>query len=113
MPQSHAGRNAAEGINTRIRQVFAWRRALFARILEMAVGEARQRYFPALGVQKLWSWRPGHNGTYGGHGHPGQPRSLGECIKAILRDCAQNLVIVAAGNDRLNADGTTRDQSYS
>src|SRR5712664_1125999 len=55
MPKSYPGRNAAEGLNGRFRQVFASRRALFARILEMAVGETRQRYFPALRVQKLRS----------------------------------------------------------
>src|ERR1700737_3973068 len=55
MPKSYPGRNPAEGLNGRFRQVFASRRALFARILEMAVGETRQRYFPALRVQKLRS----------------------------------------------------------
>src|SRR5260370_33460443 len=53
MPKSHPRRNAAEDLNPRFRQVFASRPALFARILEMAVGEARQRDLPALHLQKL------------------------------------------------------------
>ena len=47
MPKSYAGRNAAEGINGRFRQVFPSKYQLLAKSLEMAVGQAFKRYFPA------------------------------------------------------------------
>src|ERR1700688_1834847 len=62
MPKSHAGRNAAEGLNRRFPKGFAQkppRCPLFAKILEMAVRQARQRYVPARGVQKPRNRRPG------------------------------------------------------
>src|SRR5436305_1236358 len=48
MPKSHPQRNAAESLNHLFRQVFTSRQVHFAKILEMAVGEARQLYLPAL-----------------------------------------------------------------
>src|SRR4030081_3365811 len=99
MPKSHRRRNAAEDITGRFRQVFRWRRAVFVNILEMAVREARQRYFPALAVQKPRSGSPADDGAYGGHGHPGDPCAFRERLETILRDGAQNLVIVATGDN--------------
>src|SRR5260221_14231480 len=42
------------------------------RILEMAVGQARQRYRPALAVQKPWNFAPRDNCADRGHGDPGK-----------------------------------------
>src|ERR1700722_1094282 len=49
----------------------ARKREVFARISEMAVGQAWQRYFAALGVQKLRRGRPGDNRPDRGHRHLG------------------------------------------
>ena len=45
-----------------------------------------------------------------GHGNAGSSCGLRESLQAILRDRAQDLVIVAAGNDGLDADDAARQQ---
>src|SRR5580692_1542176 len=66
-----------------------WReQSLFAKILEMAVREALQRYLPAPRVQKAGNRSPGDNRADRGYGDPGALRGLREGVKASLRDRA-------------------------
>src|SRR3984957_601630 len=117
MPKSLRGCNATKAVNGRFRQVFAPKPALFTkilrvRILEVAVGEPRQRDRPAMRVQKPGSGGPGDDGAVGSHGHCPKPGILRERLKARLRDRAQDLVILAAGDNRLDADNAARPEFW-
>lgn len=52
MPKSYSGRNAVERENRRFQQVFAFGLAVFLESLEVAVGDAGQRQFPARPVHE-------------------------------------------------------------
>ena len=82
----------------------AFHENLHSGIPEVAVGEPRQRDRPALSVQKPGNGGPGNDGADRGHGHRGEPGFLRERLKAILRDRAHDLVIIAACDDGLDAN---------
>ena len=118
MPKSLPRRNAAKAVNGRFRQVFAWKPALFAKSYiqnpRNGCRRAAATRSPCPAASKnLGDGRPGDDGADRGHGHPGKPGSLRERLKAILRDRAQNLVVVAAGNDGLDADDAAGEQFRS
>src|SRR5450755_25624 len=112
MPKSHLRRNAAEGIYRRFNRYLHRRRA-FAPPLEMAVGQALQRYLLALVVQKPWNRQPRDDRPYAGHGHSGLPCRMRERLKAILGDSAHDLIVVAAANEGFKADIASREQRCS
>src|SRR3981189_430179 len=99
MPKSLPRCNATKGLNGRFRRIFPSKSSHSSRILEMAVGEAGQRYLPALRVQKFWGRGAGDNGPNGRHGDAGQFRCLRERLKATFGYRTQNLVINTDGND--------------
>src|ERR1700722_3565708 len=101
MPKSYPGRNVAEARNRRFRQVFAPNPAVSARFLKMTVREALKANFAALRVEEFRGRHPRDPRADGGHSHSRGVGSLRERRQAILRDRAQDLVIVAARNDGL------------
>src|ERR1700751_977555 len=113
MPKSYPGRNVAEAINRRFRQVFPPDPAVSARFLKMAVREALKTNFAALRVEEFRTRYPRDHRADGGHGDPGGVGGLRERGETILRARAQDLVIVAAGNDGLDADAAAREQCRS
>ena len=84
LPKSYLRRNAAKGANGRFHPVFVPKRALFAKMLEMAIGQARERDVPALSVQESWGRRTGDDRSDRGHGHPGKPCCFRESLKGGL-----------------------------
>src|SRR5829696_4657533 len=113
MPKSHARRNAAERLNGRFLQLFAFASELFAIILEMTVRQALQWDVPALRVQKLRRRRARNDGANLTHLDPGNAGGIDEGAKLILGDCAQDFVVVAAGDERIDADRAARYQACS
>ena len=120
MPKSHPRRNATEAKNGRFRQVFALepdafsRKSSFRKILEMAVGERAAARSPCPArPETSGATFPAMMVPIEVTATPASSRGLRERLKAILRDRAQNLVIVAAGNDGLDADGAAREQCRS
>src|SRR3979409_214082 len=99
MPKALPRCNATKGLNGRFRRIFPSKSSLSSRILEMAVGEAGERYIPSLLVEKFWGRGAGDNGPNGRHGDAGQFRCLRERLKAAVGYRTQNLIVVAAGND--------------
>src|ERR1700733_12636439 len=99
MPKSYPGRNVAEARNRRFRKVFAPDPAVSARFLKMTVREALKANFAALRVEEFRTRYPRDHRADGGHGDPGDAGRSRERRQAILRNGAQDLVIVAAGND--------------
>src|ERR1700730_1492843 len=110
LPKSPPRRNAAQPVIGRIRQVFASERPVSANTLEMAVGQARQRDLVPLPVQKPRGRFACDHGPDRGHGHACDRCRTRERLEAILRDGAQNLVVVAAGDDFVDDDGAARQQ---
>ena len=76
----------------------------------MAVGEPLQRQFPALRVQEAERRCTGNNATNCGDGNVGGPRGLRKYIDAVARDRAENFVVVAPGDESLDADHLSRQQ---
>jgi len=85
MPKSHPGRNAAKQEKGRFRKVFALGQADFAKILEMAVGDVRQRQVPAICIQKSRRKAAGDHGSDRGNRDRGGSGSLRKGIETVLR----------------------------
>jgi hypothetical protein len=95
MPKSHPGRNAGKPENRRFRTVFAPEQAVFARILEMAEGQATKRQVPPLRVQKL-RWRGGrYHGPDATDRHARGSGGLGKGFESLVGDRAQDLVVIS------------------
>ena len=96
MPKSHPGRNAGKRENRRFRKVFAPEQAVFARILEMAEGQATKRQVPPLRVQKL-RWRGGRDhGPDATDRHTRGSGGLGKGFESLVGDRAQDLVVISS-----------------
>ena len=76
----------------------------------MAVGVPFQRQFPPLCIQETGRRGTGDDGTNRGDGNTRLPRGLRESVHAIAGDRAQDFVVVAAGDEGLDADHLSRQQ---
>src|SRR4051812_6637120 len=77
---------------------------------KMAVREPFQRDFRALPVEKPRKRTPRDHRTDGTHPDSGTARRLGKRLDPALRHRAQDLVVIAAGNQRLQSDDAARHQ---
>src|SRR5260370_579552 len=113
MPKTQTGGNAVEAIKGRIRQGFGGERELFSKTLEKTVKEGLYSDVPPPPVQKPWGRRISDDGPHPGHRPAAGPCCFRKRLATTLRDRTQNLVIVATGNDSLDADGAAREQCCS
>ena len=109
MPKSHPRRNAAEGKNRRFGQVFAPQNRAFRQNSRNGCRSGVSARFPALRVEKVGASAARDDRADRGHRDAGLPRGLPKASNAIFRERAQDLVVVAAGDQCFDADDALRD----
>src|SRR5215475_11890294 len=97
--------------NRRFEQVFGRKPSVSRKFLEVAVGQALENEFRTLPVDESWRITSRRDGPDRRDRHArGLPRR-NEGLALCFGDRAQDLVVVAPGQKRLDADGTARYQS--